>query len=630
MNAYKRLIACILSLLLILLAEGCTGKEESQLNEALQNTVEIDRRYKDSTASIDERVESLINQMTLDEKVGQMVQAERKTASPKDVKEYLLGSILSGGGSVPTPNTADGWARMTKGYQDAAAGTRLGIPIIYGVDAVHGHNNVSGAVVFPHNIGLGAAADPELMARIGEVTAEELIATGVNWNFAPTIAVSRDERWGRAYESYSEIPDLVGMLAIPYITSIQNTYNLAATAKHYAGDGGTKWGTGSSGYSIDQGNTEATEQELRKTHLAAYEKAVAAGVRTVMVSFSSWNGLKMHEHKYLIQDVLKTELKFRGFVVSDWEGIHQVRGNSFYNQVVASVNAGVDMLMEPDHWKDALRILKQAAENGDIKKERIDDAVRRILRVKFEIGLFEKPLGDPALQMHGFGSKEHREVAREAVRKSLVLLKNRNNLLPLKKNAKIFATGPAADDLGIQCGGWTIEWQGLANNSKNLIRGSTILDGFRKIAQENGGTIITDAEKAKEADVAVVVVGEKPYAEGIGDDGNLKLEGGTALEGNIEALEQAKNTGLPTVVILISGRPRLVADYIDNWDAFVAAWLPGTEGDGVAEVLYGEYDFSGKLSFTWPGSIDQIPINADDAEGKDPLFPYGYGLKTKE
>ncbi|HEX9060736.1 MAG TPA: glycoside hydrolase family 3 C-terminal domain-containing protein, partial [Clostridia bacterium] len=338
-----------------------------------------------------------------------------------------------------------------------------------------------------------------------------------------------------------------------------------------------------------------------------------------------------HENKYLLQDVLKGELGFKGFVVSDYEAIHYLKEQDYYDQVVAAVNAGIDMLMEPIRWKETIDTIKQAVNKGDIKEQRINDAVRRILKVKLEMGLFEKPLGDQKLAAKELGLDKNREIAKKAVRESLVLLKNKNNILPLKKGAKIFVTGPAADNVGIQCGGLTVSWQGgLDNGGIKWTQGSTILEGFKKIAQKSGGTIITDEKEAKNADVAVVVIGEKPYAEYEGDDASLGLYDGLALDGNKKALETAKSTGLPVVTIMVSGRPRIVTDEIKNWDAFVAAWLPGSEGDAVADVLYGKYPFTGKLSFTWPADVKQIPINVDDNSGKKPLFPYGFGLKASK
>lgn len=592
-------IACIM-VVSILSACRNTNKEQKEINQ---------------------RVDELINEMTLDEKVGQMVQAGRNTASPQDVKKYFIGSILSGGGSAPGTNTQEDWIKMCEDFQKAAMSTRLGIPIIYGVDAVHGHNTLPEAVIFPHNIGLGAAANPELISDIASVTAAEMIATGVNWNFAPCVAVVRDLRWGRTYESFSQDPELINKLLVPYIKTMQDEYQIATSAKHYLADGATKWGTGDSDFLIDQGDAQISEEELREIYLPAYEEAVKADVKTVMVSFSSWNGLKNHENKYLIQDVLKGELGFKGFVVSDYEAVHQLSGQDLYHQLADSVNAGMDMFMEPEHWKETIDNIKLAVENGDIPEERINDAVRRILKVKFEMNLFENPTGNKQLAATKLGEEKNREIAKEAVRQSLVLLKNENNILPFDKSAKIFVSGPAADNIGVQCGGWTKTWQG--GMGPNWVSGSTILDGFKKVAEANGGTIITDPKDIKSADIAVVVIGEKPYAEGQGDEKDLDLYSGKAHPGNREALEQVKGAGIPVVVIMVSGRPRIVTEEIVNWDAFVAAWLPGSEGDAVADVLYGDYEFGGKLPFAWPASIDNMPIREDDDSN---LFPFGFGL----
>lgn len=617
----KLLVLAIASIL----AVSCQVSSNRESPQPIQTALPITSNMPVSLAGSEELVETILQNMTVEEKVGQMVQAERRYIYPSQVKDYFIGSVFSGGGSSPGRNTKKDWIKMNTDYQEAAKETRLAIPIIYGIDAVHGHNTVYGAVVFPHNIGLGAANDPELMKKIGTVTAKEMLATGVNWNFAPCIAVSRDERWGRAYESYSEEPELVSKLLVPYINGLQEN-GVIACAKHYAGDGGTMWGTGDSGYSIDQGETKVSKEEFEKIHLSVYEEAVKAGIKTVMVSFSSFEGVKMHENKYLIQDVLKGRMGFRGFVVSDWEGVHQIRNKDFYQQLVSAVNAGVDMFMEPMQWKECYNHLKTAVEKGDISKDRLDDAVRRILTVKMEMGILENPLGDQSLAAQDLGMEENIEIAREAVRKSLVLLKN-NNVLPLKKDAKIFITGPGADNIGLQCGGWTRTWQGDSDSGKNRwMRGTTILDGFKKVAQAHGGTIITEPKNAKNADITVLVLAEKPYAEGPGDDGTLGLFDGLAHDQNKKAVEEAKKAGKPIVTILLSGRPRIVTEEIGDWDAFVAAWLPGTEGDAVADVLYGDYNFSGKLSFTWPKSVEQIPINNDDLQGKEPLFEYGFGL----
>ncbi len=577
--------------------------------------------YKNPELSIEERVEDLLSRLTLEEKIGQMTQAERRCISPEYVKEFKIGSILSGGGSSPFPNTPEAWIEMYNGFQSSALKTRLGIPLIYGIDSVHGHNNLKDATIFPHNIGLGAARDPELMEKVGKITAKETAAAGLDWNFAPCVAVVRDIRWGRTYESYGENPELQRLLTASYIKGLQGPVNqmsgdyLVATAKHFIGDGGTEWGTGDAGYKIDRGNVPISEEELRRVHLPGYIEAVEAGVGTVMASFNSYQGLKMHAHKYLLTDLLKKELGFDGFVISDWKGIHEISAFDYYERIVKSVNAGVDMFMETDSWYEFIENLKRAIEVGDVSEDRINDAVRRILRIKFRAGLFENPYADKQLIEEGIiGSDYHRQVAREAVRKSLVLLKNENKILPLSKNSNIYIGGTNADDIGNQCGGWTITWQG---ESGDITKGTTIKEGIKQAISDKGRQV----NDITEADVAVIVVGETPYAEGPGDNDILQLA-----NFDIEELEFVKHSGVPVVVIMVSGRPLIVSNYINDWDAFIAAWLPGTEGNGVSDVLFGDYNFTGKLPVTWPEDASQIPIN-DDNKDYDPLYEYGYGLE---
>ena len=566
-------------------------------------------------------IDDLVASMTLDEKVGQMTQPERGTANTNDVKNYFLGSILSGGGSHPSSNTLTGWADMHDDYQNAAMSTRLGIPILYGIDAVHGHSNVIGATIFPHNIGLGATRDPDLIEEIGRITAKEVRCTGIEWTFAPCVAVVRDERWGRTYEGFGEDPELATMFSGRFVKGLQgiDTYmngeHIVACAKHYVGDGGTVGGD-------DQGNTVCTEQELRDIHMPGYYEAIANGVGTIMPSFSSWNGLKMHENSYLLTDVLKTELGFDGFLISDWHAVDQVSGNTFYDDVVLCVNAGIDMGMQPGNWQEWISNLKTAAGNGDIPMSRIDDAVRRILTIKNDAGLLDgvaaNILADRTLVNGGvLGSQAHRDVAREAVRKSLVLLKN-DGVLPISKGANVFVAGKNANDIGNQCGGWTISWQG---SSGNITTGTTILQGIQNEVAAGGGSVTFSENGSGSSghDVAIVVIGETPYAEGNGDNGSLTLDStDTSCLSNIDP-------SVPTIVVLVSGRPMMISDYISGWDAFVAAWLPGTEGDGVAEVLFGDYDFTGVLPHTWPRNIGQVPINVGDSP-YDPLYAYGFGL----
>jgi beta-glucosidase len=554
-------------------------------------------------------LDSLLQQMTLEEKIGQMTQAERGSLrSESDIRAYFLGSILSGGGSAPPDPTAPGWADMYDRFQSEALASRLRIPLLYGIDAVHGHNNVRGAVIFPHNIGLGCTRDPDLVERVARATAEEVEATGIDWTFAPCIAVPRDERWGRTYEGFGETPELVAEMAAAAVRGYQPT--ILACAKHYLADGGTAGG-------VDQGDARIDEATLRAIHLPGYRAAVAAGVGSVMASYSSWNGQKMHGNRYLLTDVLKGELGFEGFVVSDWAGIDQLPGD-YASDVETAVNAGIDMVMVPDRYAEFTSTLRGLVEAGRVPVSRIDDAVRRILRAKAAQGLFEKPYADPSL-LSRVGSEEHRQIAREAVQESLVLLKNAGGLLPLSKmTGRIHVAGKNADDLGNQCGGWTITWQG---SSGRITTGTTILEGVR--AAVLSGTAVTwsrDGSGAAGADVGVVVIGERPYAEGAGDRADLSLDAA-----DVAAVRAVKGAGVPTVVVLVSGRPMVLGPALDEADALLAAWLPGTEGEGVADVLFGDVSPRGKLSHSWPRSTAQVPINVGDPD-YDPLFPYGFGL----
>ncbi|MFE0027532.1 glycoside hydrolase family 3 protein [Amycolatopsis sp. NPDC059021] len=576
--------------------------------------------YKNPHAPVPVRVADLMKRMSLDDKIGQMTEGERLAATPQQAADARLGSILSGGGSVPAPNSPQGWADMIDGYQRAALATPLGIPTIYGADTVHGHNNVYGATIFPHNIGLGAANDPRLMERIGAVTANESAATGVKWGFAPCLCVARDDRWGRTYESYGEVPrNAVTNSAI--IDGLQgrrlsDKASVLATAKHFIGDGGTTGG-------VDQGNTQISERELRAIHLPPFRAAVDRGVGSVMVSYNSWNGVKDHGNKYLITDLLKGELRFSGFVVSDWNGIDQIDGKEGFTpaEVAQAINAGIDMVMVPYDYLKFISTLKGEVAAGHVPLSRIDDANRRILTKKFELGLFEHPYTDRSLQKD-FGSKAHRDLARRAVRESQVLLKN-DGVLPLKKNDnKIFVAGKNANDIGNQSGGWTLTWQG---QSGPAIPGTTILDGLRAGAGKNTTVTFDKAGNGidKSYKVAVAVVGETPYAEGKGDRPN-----GLGLDAeDLGTIAKLKASGVPLVVVTVSGRVLDLGAQLPQFDGLVAAWLPGSEGAGVADVLYGDYNPTGKLSFSWPKNSAQEPINVGD--GKQALFPYGYGLSYR-
>ncbi|XP_019199422.1 PREDICTED: uncharacterized protein LOC109193076 [Ipomoea nil] len=594
--------------------------------------------YKDPKQEVDARIKDLMDRMTLEEKIGQMTQIERKVATFDVMKQYFIGSVLSGGGSVPCPKaSAEDWVKMVNEIQKGALSTRLGIPMIYGIDAIHGHNNAYNATIFPHNIGLGVTRDAELVKRIGAATALEVRATGIPYAFAPCIAVCRDPRWGRCYESYSEdhkivqmmteiIPGLQGdppanSMGVPFVAG---KTKVAACAKHFVGDGGTVKG-------IDESNTVIDLNELLSIHMPAYYDSIRKGVATVMVSYSSWNGHKMHANRDLVTGFLKDKLEFEGFVISDWQGIDKITDpphSNYSYSVQAAVLAGIDMVMVPENYTEFINDLSSLVKNKVIPMSRIDDAVERILKVKFVMGLFENPMADFSLA-NQLGSQEHRELAREAVRKSAVLLKNGKSdnqpLLPLpKKAAKILVAGSHAHNLGYQCGGWTIQWQGVAGN--DLTTGTTILTAVKNTVDPSTQVVYESDPDASFVNsnnfsYAIVVVGEVPYAEMWGDSSNLTIKepGGSTIGKVCGAVRCA--------VVVISGRPVVLEPYVAEMDALVAAWLPGSEGQGVADVLFGDYGFSGKLARTWFKSVDQLPMNVGDAH-YDPLFPFGFGLIT--
>ncbi|MDE2859734.1 MAG: glycoside hydrolase family 3 C-terminal domain-containing protein [Chloroflexota bacterium] len=603
-------------------------------------------------AEVARKVDYLLSRMTLEEKLGQMTMVENNSITPAQVAEFYIGSVLSGGGGNPTPNTPANWRAMVCAFQKAALETRLAIPLLYGVDAVHGHNNVKGAVIFPHNIGLGASRDPDLVERIGQVTARELLATSVHWTFAPSVSVPQDLRWGRTYEGYSEDSQLVAELGAALTRGLGNcradgSIQVLACAKHYVADGAAQWREspiaeaapqqGSTAppqdsaapqavelapgqWRIDQGDAPIDEASLRATHLPPYQAAIAAGARTVMASYSSWDGEKLHAHRYLLRDLLKGELGFQGFVVTDWMAINQLDPD--YQQcVVQALRAGIDMVMVPYDFRRFIATLKRAVEQGDVAQERIDDAVRRILRVKLALGLFDQPIGDKSL-LESLGRAAHRQVAREALRKSLVLLKNERQSLPLSRDLpRLLVAGRAVDDIGLQCGGWSITWQGEAGATTS---GTTILEGLRAAVADTAAIEYSaDGQFAEEARAAVGIVAlhEEPYAEGFGDRADLSLA-----PDEIALLRRVRERCDKLIVLLIAGRPRILTEQLPWIDALVAAWLPGSEADGIADVLFGDYPFTGKLPFSWPRSMDQIPLAALRASADAPLWEYGYGL----
>ncbi len=602
--------------------------------------------YQDPTQPVEARVKDVLARMTTDEKIGQMMQPTFDSIDPKTVKELAIGSVLSGGDAngVDVPES---WLKLVSTYEQAAQESRLGIPLIFGWDAIHGSGHLKGGTLFPQDIGMGATRNPELVQQVARITADEMAGVGVQWNFAPVVAVVQDTRWGRTYESFAENTELVTQLGEAYVRGLQSvdgTTNLndplavLATPKHYLGDGGTTWGSSQQNvfdhpFMLDQGDTRVDEPTLRSLFLPPYQAAVKAGVLSIMPSFSSWNGTKMHGNKYLLTDVLKGELGFQGFLISDWEALSQLPGNS-YDQVVKAVNAGVDMYMGTE-YQNFYNQLRQAVKNGDVPMSRIDDAVSRILRAKFTLGLFEHPFADPEA-FKRIGSPEHRAVAREAVRQSLVLLVNESQTLPIAKNTPlIFVAGQAAEDIGLQAGGWTITWQGQEGK---IMPGTTVLQGIQEVAGSRSKVVYdrfalfedvkgTQGSPAK-ADVGIVVVAEKPYAEGVGDEADPKLS-----TVDVALIEKMRERANKVVVVMMTGRPIEITEQLPLADAWVAAWLPGTEGNGVADMLFGDYEFMGKLPFTWQRWNSQLPFKFASLPSQGcgaPLFPYGYGLTTKD
>ena len=592
--------------------------------------------------AVEERVEQLLAKMTLEEKVGQMIQPEIRHLTPEDVTKYHIGSVLNGGGSFPNADKyakVEDWLALADAYYEASvdtSGGRAAIPIMWGTDAVHGVGNVIGATLFPHNIGLGATHNPELLKQIGWATARELSVTGIDWDFSPTVAVARNERWGRTYESWAEGPEIVGDYAGEMVRGLQGEPGsdefmgegrIIATAKHFIGDGGTKDG-------IDRGDTTGDEVHLRDVHGAGYFTAIEAGVQAVMASFTRWDGIRMHGHKYLLTDVLKEQMGFDGLVVGDWSGHSFVKGCTATN-CPASVNAGLDIFMAPDpDWKELFANTVQNVKDGEIAMSRIDDAVRRILRVKVRAGLFEagKPSSRPlAGKAELLGAPEHREIARQAVRESLVMLKNTDGLLPLSRDMKVLVTGDGADNIGKQAGGWSISWQGTGNKNSDFPGAQSVYDGIKEAVEAGGGNteLSEDGSFDSKPDVAIVVFGEDPYAEMQGDVPHLAYGRGDTSD--LEMLKSLQEQDIPVVSLFITGRPLWVNRELNASDAFVVIWQPGTEGGGVADVIFrnnaGEinHDMSGQLSFSWPKRPDQVPLNVGD-EDYDPLFAYGFGL----
>ena len=632
--------ALVAALMLGLL--GCRGQDRAAAAAANDNDPWPEVTWPlAADPALEKRITDLMAGMTVEDKVGQLVQGDIASVTPDDVRRYRLGSILAGGNSDPggryDASPAE-WLALADAFYDASMDTSKGgkaIPLLFGIDAVHGQSNIIGATLFPHNIGLGATRNPELLRQIGGITALETRVTGMEWTFAPTVAVPQDDRWGRTYEGYSESPEVVASYAAAMVEGLQGRVgtpefldgrHVIASVKHFLGDGGTTDGK-------DQGDTRISESDLVRIHAAGYPPAIAAGAQTAMASFNSVNGEKMHGHRHYLTDVLKGRMNFGGFVVGDWNGHGQVKGCTT-TDCPATINAGLDMAMASDSWKGFYETTLAAVKDGRITPQRLDDAVRRILRVKFRLGLFEA--GRPSTRAVGgqfalIGAPAHRAVARQAVRESLVLLKNQNGLLPLSPKQRILVAGDGADDVGKQAGGWTLNWQGTGTTRKDFPNADTIYEGIARQARAAGGEAVlaVDGRYAVKPDVAVVVFGEDPYAEFQGDRPTLAYKPGN--ETDLALLKRLKAEGIPVVAVFLSGRPLWVNREINAADAFVAAWLPGSEGAGIADVLLRgsdgrvQHDFKGKLSFSWPRTATQYANNVGQ-KGYDPLFAFGFGL----
>jgi len=588
------------------------------------------RTWLDTTKTVDQRVALLLAQMTLDEKIGQMTQIENGSVDPARTASALLGSVLSGGDGNPknTDNTAQNWYAMVASYQNAAIGTRLGIPILYGADMVHGDSHMTGTTIFPHNVGLGATHDAALVKQVCQVTAAEMNDSGVRWTFGPVVAVPQDIRWGRTYEGYGENSDLVSQLGTACLTGLQGNSltepnTVVGDPKHFIGDGGTAYGSSTANgptgpYLLDQGVDKLDNATISTLFLPPYQNAVKNGARIIMTTFSSTQeGGKVTGDKHWITDVLKTQLGFAGFVVSDWGAVDQINPSDYTASVKAAINAGEDMIMVPQNYQKFQSTLKALVQSGDVVQSRIDDAVTRILRVKFEMGLFENPM-PPANNWSNVGSDADRAVASKAVSESVVLLKTSPNLLPIAQDSSVLLAGVGADDIGIASGGWTISWQGGAGN---VTTGTTL----KASLQSQVGSGLTynatgDFAAGTHAAVGVVVVAERPYAEGVGDSSTLSLPAD-----DLAVIDKVRPLVGKLVVVIMSGRPVMLDGISNQADAVVAAWLPGTEGEGLANVLLGSVPFTGTTPYTWPKTAADAPRIGKTACQGD-VYPYGYGL----
>ena len=615
----------------ILLITSCDSHDPSSIT----NTEKVDwSNDKYCSVSVDTKfIDNLIQNMTLEQKVGQIIMPDIDEVTPEDARKYQLGTFLNGGGKFPNKNknsSVEDWKKLSEEFYNASPVVNgVLIPILWGTDAVHGHNNVIGATIFPHNIGLGSTMNPDLIESIGEAVAKEVLSTGIPWTFAPTIAVPQNDLWGRTYEGYSENPELVSLLGEAMILGLQgegdsflDDNHVLATAKHFLGDGGTKDG-------IDQGNTIISEQELRDIHGEPYFSAIGSCIQTVMASFNSWNGEKAHGSDYLLQNILREQMGFDGLVVGDWNGHGQVPGCSKEN-CPQSFNAGVDIFMAPDEWKPLYENTLDQARNGQISIERLDEAVKNILSVKYLLGMFDGR--KPHLYPYNYiGDNKHRAIARQAVRESIVLLKNNNNTLPIKSGKHILVIGDSANKITKHMGGWTITWQGRENQNSEFPNSKSIYEAIKLKAENNGGSaeFSNSSDYEKKPDVVIFVYGEDPYAEGDGDRKHIFYENQD--KRFLKYMREIADKKIPSVSLFISGRPLIVNEEINLSESFVQLWLPGTAIEGITDVIFTNknneinYDFKGKLSYSWPKFSHQTKLNYGDKE-YDPLFPYGFGL----
>lgn len=627
MKVKKSKIMSIFLILLISLS-GCNNKTQNSTGttiEISEETSEEVSEANDASNKEDIDLNEIVGEMTIEEKAAQMVQGAVYNVSHDQMKEYNYGSILSTFGANRILNATQ-WKELVISYQEDSLQSESKVPFLFGNDAVHGVNTSDGTVIFPHNIGIGAANDEQLTYEMGVAVANESKLTGVLWSFSPCIAVAKDPRWGRTYESFSSDTEIVTSLGEQFSKGMLDG-GVMPCAKHFFADGSEAYGTGeeSGGIKriIDRGDATLSEEEIEEL-LQSYQEMIDAGVLTIMISHGSVNGVKMHENKEYIMK-LKEEMGFEGFIVSDWDSIHYITGNSLKEQTITAINSGIDMLMESDKYEDCRQYIVEAVDEGSISMDRIDDAVMRILKVKKELNLFEDPMMENLTSdVSTTGSKEYRDLSRKLVEKSMVLLNNDNEVLPIKKGTKIFVTGPAADDVGVQCGGWTLSWEGMTdeenNNQKWVEEGKTILDGLNELAKEYDLTIITDENNAKDADITLLCIGEETYAEWNGDSEDISITGDLALDGNLEAIEYANNLGHPTVTCIVAGRNVIIEDYMLQWEGIVMCYLPGSEGDGIANVLLGKSAFTGKLPMPYYKSVDDIGTD-------NYIYPVGYGLE---